>query len=110
MFLPPPPQQQQTPTPPIPSNEYSTPLLSNKTIKKQPRVNLPKVMDDDHNLLKSQQLHVETSEVDISDSNESIVTPTADILHQESNSGIYLLKSTNIVCINICICIFYHSN
>ncbi|CAO3631226.1 unnamed protein product [Mucor hiemalis] len=84
MFLPPPPQQQIS-TPPIPSNEYTTPILSNKTIKKQPRVNLPKVMDNDHNLSKSQQLHVETPRVDISDSNEPIVTPTADILHQESS-------------------------
>lgn len=92
------------PTPPIPSNEYTTPTLPNKTIKKQPRVNLPKVIDNDHLLSKS-QLHVDNSnnnptstapkvetaaKIDISN-NEPIVTPTADSLHQESsnNKGLY---------------------
>lgn len=74
----------QPPLPPtIPSNEYTTPALPNKTIKKQPRVNLPKVMDNDHILSTSQQ-HVDPpTKLDIS--GESIVTPTADSLHQESN-------------------------
>lgn len=107
--------------PPLPqqnNNNYETvvepPLPPIKTIKKQPRVNLPKVnLDNNSDILSDFQLqqleqqHVYNNNLnnepsttfDISSSNKnggaagvqgqqlqqkSIVTPTADVLHQES--------------------------